>query len=123
MGGQQCFDPVRFRYYQESKGFLLVFNLALRVTLRNLENWIVDIRQTRPNVPYIIVANKSDLPNRSCTENDIEQRVKELNALGYVKTSAKTGEGIHSAIETLGKAILERFNKSNPNIFEPLETP
>ncbi len=117
MGGQQCFDPVRSRYYQESKGFLLVFNLALRVTIRNLENWIVDIKQTCPNASFVVVANKSDIPIPTCTNAEIEQRVNELGAIGYVKTSAKTGEGVENAFVMLGKSIFQRVK--NPVIVKP----
>ncbi len=116
MGGQQCFDTVRFCYYQGSMGFLLVFNLAFRVTLRNINNWFTDIRKICPEAPIIIIANKSDLQNPACTDQEIREEANQIGALGYMKTSAKSGEGIESAFKLLGNAIIQKFLSSSAEL-------
>jgi len=108
IAGQQCFDPMRLQYYAGSQGFLMVFNLAVRGTLRNLDNWIVDIQNTCPNAPIVIIGNKSDLPDRAVTDDDINSKVTTYGAVGAILTSAKTGEGVVEAFMLLGESILSK---------------
>ena len=110
IAGQQCFDPMRLQYYAGGHGFLMMFNLAVRGTLKNLDNWIVDIQQTCPGAPIVIVGNKSDLPDRTVTDEDLEAKVAEFGAVGSILTSAKTGEGVVEAFALLGASILSKVD-------------
>jgi Rab-like protein 2 len=39
---------------------LLCFDLTRKVTYKNLENWYRELRQYRPKIPVMVVANKVD---------------------------------------------------------------
>ncbi len=113
IGGQQCFAPMRRRYYNASHGFLLVFNLSNRVTFKNLDNWIIDIRDTCPSASIVLVASKADLTPWKVTPDEIELECKKLGASSFIVTSAKTGEGVIEAFSTLGELIIQNlgFNR------------
>ncbi len=115
IGGQQCFAPMRRQYYNASHGFLLVFNLSNRVTFKNLENWIVDIRATCPSASIVLVAAKADIQPWKVTPEEIDLECKKLGAACSIVTSAKTGEGVLESFSTLGKIIIQNlgFNKVN----------
>ncbi len=106
IAGQQAFETVRRSYYKESRGFVLVFNLANRISLRNLEYWVAEIKEVCPNAPLVLLGNKADLPEQKVTIEEMRQIAQKLGAVGSLLTSAKTGRGVTEAFEMLGKAIL-----------------
>ncbi len=107
IAGQTSFESVRRSYYQGSQGFLLVFNLANRISLRNLEYWTAEIKEVCPNAPLIILGNKSDLPDHKVTVAEMQKMAQKLGAFGSIMTSAKTGQGVQESFIMLGTAILD----------------
>ncbi len=118
VGGQQCFAPMRRQYYNSSHGFLMVFNLSNRVTFKNLENWIIDIRATCPSAVIILVASKADITPWKVTPDEIELECKKLGAAGYVVTSSKTGEGVAEAFRTLCEHVMHNLGYNVANSLE-----
>ncbi len=110
IAGQTAFESVRRSYYKESRGFLLVFNLANRVTLRNLEYWTAEIREICPYAPLVLLGNKADLPDQKISVEEMRQMEQKLGAVGSLLTSAKTGRGVSEAFSMLGTAILTLIN-------------
>jgi small GTP-binding protein len=110
IAGQTAFESVRRSYYKDSRGFLLVFNLANRVTLRNLEYWAAEIKETCPKAPIVMLGNKVDLPGQKVTLDQMKQMTKDLGCVDSIFASAKTGQGVLEAFTLLGTAILSRFN-------------
>lgn len=111
IAGQTAFESVRRSYYKDSRGFLLVFNLANRVTLRNLEYWAAEIKETCPTAPLVMLGNKVDLPEQKVTHHEMKQIAKDLGCVDSILTSAKTGQGVKEAFNLLGMAILSRFQE------------
>ncbi len=106
IAGQTAFESVRRSYYKDSRGFLLVFNLANRVSLRNLEYWTAEIKEICPNAPLVVLGNKADLPDQKVTGAEMKQISQKLGAVDAIFTSAKTGQGVKEAFLLLGTAIL-----------------
>ncbi len=106
IAGQTAFESVRRSYYKESRGFLLVFNLANRVSLRNLEYWTAEIREICPDAPLVLLGNKADLPDQKVTVEEMRQMAHKLGAVGSLLTSAKNGRGVSEAFVMLGTAII-----------------
>ena len=106
IAGQTAFESVRKSYYKESRGFLIVFNLVNRISLRNLEYWVKEIRETCPDAPLVLIGNKADLPDIKVSAGEMQQAAQKLGATNSIITSAKTGQGVRDAFIMLGKAIL-----------------
>jgi small GTP-binding protein len=89
------------QYYVGSKGALMVCDLTRRSTLDSLLTWNSSLSNTVGEVPTVVLANKCDVSN--C---DFE--VAEIEKLGFtaMKTSAKTGENVEEAFQSLGEAML-----------------
>ncbi len=113
IAGQTCFQSVRRNYYKGSDGFLLVFNLANRISLRNLEYWAVEIKEMCPNAPLVILGNKSDLPDHKVTVAEMQKMTQKLGAVDSILTSAKTGQGVQDVFLLIGNAI---FSLLQPKI-------
>ncbi len=109
IAGQTAFESVRRSYYKESRGFLLVFNLANRISLRNLEYWTAEIREICPDAPLVLLGNKADLPDQKVTVDEMRQMAHKLGAVGSLLTSAKNGRGVSEAFVMLGTAIITLF--------------
>ncbi len=107
IAGQTTFESVRRSYYLGISGFFLVFNLANRISLRNLEYWAREVKEVCPVAPLVIIGNKVDLPDQKVTVSETQKMAHVFGAVGSMFTSAKTGQGIKEAITMLGDAILK----------------
>jgi small GTP-binding protein len=105
LGGQLNFAPLRRNYYHGSRGFFLVFSLVDLLSFKNLYIWVEEIKASCPNAPVILVANKADKDNWVISTENIDQKCADLGLDGTAITSAKTGEGIEVAFESLGRLI------------------
>ncbi|OLS13692.1 MAG: small GTP-binding protein [Promethearchaeota archaeon CR_4] len=97
------------RYYPDARGFLLVFDLTDVATFENLRWWIIRARSACPKVPFIVVANKADLPNPFINQIRLGKVSKRLKASGNILVSAKTGAGVTDAFKLLGRAIIAKL--------------
>ena len=120
LAGQQRFSAVRALYYKGSHGAILVFDRTRPDSLYNLENWKNELfTNVGFQIPYIILGNKSDLPNSieeevlnkfiAKSQSEVEENLYKIK---YLNTSAKTGLNVTDAFETLGlsiKSYIERY--------------
>jgi GTPase SAR1 family protein len=75
-------------------------------------NWYENIKKFCGEIPIILFANKSDLVEEDNLDVSLIQDLVKLHGfLGYYLTSAKTGEGVHEAFNTL---IDKLYSKSKP---------
>ena len=72
--------------------------------------WLKQIDQNaEQDITKILVANKIDLPNRIIS-SEKGQELADAHGLAFFETSAKTGENIDIAFQTLENKIKERRN-------------
>jgi len=63
--GQERFRTITQTYYKGAMGILLVFDCTQELTFNNITNWLKQIEShASEDVAKILVANKTDLPNR-----------------------------------------------------------
>ena len=114
IAGQDSFDFLRPSFYRESDAAIIVYSLEEnqlgRRSFKNITNWYQEVKQFCGDIPIVLFANKVDLIGEDKIEHSkIKQTAKENRFLGYYITSAKTGQGVHNAFNT----IIERlYNKS-----------
>ncbi|XP_015728820.1 rab-like protein 2A isoform X1 [Coturnix japonica] len=58
--GQERFQSMHASYYHKAHACIMVFDVQRKVTYRNLNNWYKELREFRPEIPCIVVANKID---------------------------------------------------------------
>jgi small GTP-binding protein len=108
LAGQQRFDFIRGSYYRGSKGALLVYDTTRKSTWVELPKWIKETEDALgERIPIILLANKVDLADeRVITREMGEQFARENNLVGYLETSALTGQNVEEAFSILAKTSL-----------------
>ncbi len=59
--GREKFNSIHAAYYYQAHACILVFDVTRKETYVNLEQWYLDLRKYRPDIPCIVVANKVDV--------------------------------------------------------------
>ena len=103
--GQDDFQTVQASQLRGMSGFLLVVDGTRRATLETARLMQQKATDAVGPVPFILLLNKADLASE--WEID-EQAFFKLAEQGWrvIRTSAKTGEGVEQAFETLTRAML-----------------
>jgi Ras-related protein Rab-23 len=114
IAGQDDFNFLHPLFYKESRAGIIVFSLEEndlgQESFIHISNWHNEIKKHCGNIPVVLFANKVDLVNvDNLTETEIQELVKDHNFLGYYITSAKTGEGVIEAFNT----IIEKLYYNN----------
>ena len=110
IGGQDTFAKLRTIYFKGSSGALGVFDLTNPQSLLKLPGWISSIKKSvKKAIPMIILGNKSDL-ERQVERTEAEDLAKRLNC-EYLETSAKNGDNVELAFETIAKACLHGISE------------
>lgn len=62
--GQERFQSMHPSYYHKAHACIMVFDVQRKVTYKNLSNWYKELREYRPEIPCLVVANKIDADMR-----------------------------------------------------------
>jgi small GTP-binding protein len=94
------------RYYLNTDGALFVCDLTSIATLTNLKEWISSLFNTIGVVPFLIMANKSDLASKAqFEEKDLIEFSKQYNS-DFFYTSAKSGSNVNLSFSRLGEIMV-----------------
>ncbi|XP_028916865.1 rab-like protein 2A isoform X2 [Ornithorhynchus anatinus] len=58
--GQERFRSLHASYYHKAHACIMVFDVQRKVTYKNLGGWYKELREFRPEIPCVLVANKID---------------------------------------------------------------
>lgn len=105
--GQEKLVSLRRRYYTGAHGAVIVFDVTRKETYEHLNNWIDEVRERCPDIPIIIVGNKTDLEEERLVSFD--EASKEWGAKGFtvLESSAKFGEGVEDIYSIIAKKVME----------------
>jgi small GTP-binding protein len=104
--GQKSDDALHAAYYRGANGALLVGDQTRPETMQHLVKWREDFLKASPGAVIVAAANKSDL--ESVIQAVDLQNISTSLGAGFIRTSAKTGEGVEDLFMTLGRGITER---------------
>ena len=115
IAGQNKYDLTRNMFFQGSAGAFLVYDKTRLSTFDSIKpKWLKEFRQYGiKDAPFIIIANKLDLQDshRVSLEKGLELS-KELGAIDFIETSAKSGENVENAFQTLVHKILQNYGEN-----------
>ena len=105
--GQEQSGNIIKKFYIDSYGALVVFDLTNKESFVNLQKWINNIKDYCPkDIVYCFVGNKSDLINeRKVDYETIKDFVKDDL---YYEVSSKTGSNVSLAFEQLAYNIIQK---------------
>jgi small GTP-binding protein len=101
--GQEQYRSLASMYYRNAHVALLVYDSTRRETFTKLSAWVDEVTHHAPNgIKSIVVANKLDLSPRAVTREEGRSFAESMNAIAYLETSAKTGEGVKELFQAIG---------------------
>jgi small GTP-binding protein len=94
--GQEKYHSLTPMYYQNAQVAILVFDLTRLKSFESLDQWMEQLNGKRDtDLKIFLVGNKADLIDERAVEEDRAQDfAAKSGAVAYIKTSAKSGEGI-----------------------------
>lgn len=101
IAGESAGIKIPKRYFMGAHGLLYVFDMTREETFENIVSDMFEITKSNPNMPSIVLGNKSDLVNSSF----IESLREDLN-IDFSITSAKSGENVEETFFSLAKRML-----------------
>jgi acetylornithine deacetylase/succinyl-diaminopimelate desuccinylase family protein len=106
LGGQPSFSHLRSFFYQGSKGGIIVFDLTDAKSFKNVSTWQKDLFNVCGEVPIVLIGNKNDLASeRVVSQQEAERLARSLGA-PYIETSAKTGDKVSAAFQSIARRLL-----------------
>ncbi len=116
IGGQDLFAKLRANYLKGSQGAFVMFDITNKNSLVHIDAWMDELVHALfikdvSKFPIVVIGNKIDLPYDSKIKERAAQFLQsQYNiSLPITYTSAKTGEGMIDAFETLTKTIIKQF--------------
>ncbi|MFX0021018.1 MAG: Rab family GTPase [Candidatus Hermodarchaeota archaeon] len=114
IAGQDDFNFLHHLFYKESKAAIIVYSLEESELGQNsfthIKNWYEVVEKNCGNIPIVLFANKVDLVDEnSINTSKIQKLVEEHNFLKFFLTSAKTGQGVVEAFNTIIEQLYLRF--------------
>jgi len=95
--GQEEFAALRDTYMKTGDGFLVVYSVTSRTSFETVDffkNHIYKVQEGKPEIPMVLVGNKTDLEHeRQVTPEEGEKWAKK-NSMGWLETSAKRNQGV-----------------------------
>ena len=108
-------------FYRSSEACILVFDLTVKDTFTNIDNWRKDFLSSLgpkdpDTFPFVLVGNKSDMKDDiKVTNEEIEAYCKEHNNMAYFATSAKEDIGLDETFNKVADLAYERITKNEEN--------
>ncbi len=107
MGQQDFRHTLQDAYFNGCDGVLAVCDITRIETMTQLDGWIKKVHSVAGKVPIVFLANKCDLKGKEQLDLDALMNLSfKFDQSHAFLTSAKTGENVELAFETLGKEIL-----------------
>ena len=109
--GQERFQSMHPSYYHQAQACLMVFDATRKITYKNLANWYKELREHRPEIPCLVVANKIDA-DMSVTKRAFNFPKK--HRLPFYFVSASDGTNVVKIFrDTIKAAVAYKLNTTD----------
>eukprot|EP01065_Artemidia_motanka_P037574 TRINITY_DN462_c0_g1_i3.p1 TRINITY_DN462_c0_g1~~TRINITY_DN462_c0_g1_i3.p1 ORF type:complete len:212 (+),score=61.17 TRINITY_DN462_c0_g1_i3:179-814(+) len=106
--GQAQHHTVARRVCQKTDAAVVVYDVTDRSSFDSIPDWV---SFARPGAPVMILANKVDMMARRVVSAEEGRRMAERFGATHAEVSAKCGDGVNGAFESIVSAALERGRK------------
>ncbi len=113
--GQKGYAKLHHTSFRGTNGVFMVADITRKETLCSLDNyWIPKLQLLVGNIPFIILANKSDLHNKAKLSREELREFASKHSAPFYLTSARNGENVDRAFYELGKRMFEVKDDMSP---------
>ncbi len=107
LGGQILLRESWNKYYTQTDGCILIYDVTRSYTYEDIMNWEEDIRKSlKKKIPFILVGNKADLDGeRQVSYEEGKELQKKIRAKAFFETSALLNRNIREVFEELGSLL------------------
>ncbi|MCJ7647134.1 MAG: GTP-binding protein [Candidatus Lokiarchaeota archaeon] len=110
IAGQDAFKFMRKMFFKDSKAAVIVYSLVDdkmgKESFKSIKGWYTDVLKFCGSIPIAVIANKVDLSYENVVDIiDVREIIKEKEFLGYYVTSAKTGQGVKNAFNSIIEGV------------------
>jgi small GTP-binding protein len=107
--GQKGFrELLQEAYFYGAQGIIAVCDITNKISLEDLEGWIDAAMRVTGKVPIMFLANKFDLKDDAqFSLDELKNFASKYDNSVVLTSSAKTGENVIKAFESLGSKILK----------------
>jgi small GTP-binding protein len=109
LGGQERFSFARRAFYRGTQAIGLIFDVSNRASFYNLMRWWRETREFAPDIPLLLLANKTDLP-RQISHEESRQVAQAWNT-PFFESSCSSGEGVNEFFEALASQAWQYARK------------
>ena len=104
--GEEEYARLRALSYPETRMFLVAFSVCSRSSFDAVTTkWVPEVKLSGPpNTPFLLVGMQSDRRGKGEKEielAEIQEKVRETEAIGYVECSSKYGTGLREVFDTV----------------------
>jgi len=108
MGEKGFRQLLKEAYFFGANGILAVCDLTRHSTLEDLDDWADHILRVVGDVPLVVAVNKADLTDEAKFDADEVSTFLSAYGASFLFTSAKTGQNVESAFESLAQAMVRQ---------------
>ncbi|AAF78385.1 T10O22.18 [Arabidopsis thaliana] len=95
---EKRFRAITSSYYRGALGALLIYDITRRITFKNIEKWLSELRGfSSPETVVVLVGNKSDLGQSREVEEEEGKTLAESEGLYFLETSALENQNVEEA--------------------------
>ena len=109
--GQERYKSITSAYYKGARGAFIVYDITSKTTFNSVDKWIQDLNlYGDKNLTLLLIGNKSDLEEKRQIKKEVGEEKAKSFGLGFIETSACTGENIDKAFDILLKEVCNKYH-------------
>ena len=108
--GEEKYHALAPIFFRGSNGAIIIFDVTNRETFDRAKKWFNELKQYTEGIPYILVGNKIDLPNRAISNEEATKLAREFDCK-YFEVSALLGTNVNEIFYALADIIHQHRKK------------
>jgi len=115
--GQEEYSALRDQYMKTGQGFILVYSITSAVSLESVHKLrarILRIEEEHPDIPMVLVANKSDLDSERTVSAAEGKDLASKFGMPLIETSAKNNTNIDEVFHTIVR-LINKWRELHPD--------